>query len=917
MLPRRLTTITAMLCLAATGLTTGLTAAEGWSLNSFPGPGHKAIPGPWGPGQGAGRCEKINAFGVHPLNGDFMLLLTDLGPVSQSRDGVSFHSAPIPVSGGDAANGGSAVAFNAHDADVAYALVGGRLDNNREGLSGWWRTGDGGETWNIWWSDIDTDGGTSEHYGRQHGNQTLLSDPLNDDRLFFASFERGLMVLDDASDDPRTNGSVLAFADQRIKTLATAVRDGTTLVYAIVGTGGSSADKDHGGELWRLNIAPNGAVIDQAKLADGESWTDVTLDPSNDGSGFAIDNFQTVLRFSDWGDDWTATTVDVTPANELPYPNGALLFTVQVNPADSQHVVITADNRFAWPNAMDRLLLYSTDGGDTWQGITRPVQTIGGDDFVPSVHFYGASNFRNGHGDYAFRVHKPGGAGDLVSYAQLSFIPGDPRGLRLWGGNWEQRSPLESTDGGATLRPFGYGGQFKKMSQIDVVVDADGTRHMASAHMEHGLKVSHDGGLSWHAYTDRNTTLFGDLWQDSNAETPSKSASFFASSGWGIAFKPDPDDRGATIIGCYGMKLRDLDDDPNTIDARDHYVVRSTDGGETWEDTGERVRVRIVTNRRGPLVHWGRRDDGSSVVYVGNLRSRDDGATWESMDYDIASVSASDGDLILGHLYTDHSARTDHFYQLSTDGGDTWAALPQTPRPDLGVGGQAAMPVQPHKRPVAIDPNPLRNPRLDGGRQVRILLTGGEGVYVYDPSIDASAWSGPVTAGIHLRNGFTNETEQHRETDQIHFDPRPGHHDTVYIGNSLWQAAAHINNTEWLPPHQRPERRIFRSLDGGATWQALVDADDETVDQYMAAEGLEVDNTGRLFINDWAGVWSHPAFEAPIRRSITLRLTPASADREAILDSGVAAQPLDAPALFADLDPSTDHLIEFISTNNN
>lgn len=91
-----------------------------WRRNSFPGAGHLENSGPWGAGRGAGRCEKIVAFAVSPVDADFMLMMTDNGPLVYSNDGEEFFPADIPF------RGGQNIAFHAHDGGIGHRLCLGR-----------------------------------------------------------------------------------------------------------------------------------------------------------------------------------------------------------------------------------------------------------------------------------------------------------------------------------------------------------------------------------------------------------------------------------------------------------------------------------------------------------------------------------------------------------------------------------------------------------------------------------------------------------------------------------------------------------------------------------------------------------------------------------------------------------------------
>jgi hypothetical protein len=54
--------------------------AEPWQRNTFPGPGPLSASGPWRPGQGYGRTEWVNAFGVSPVDEGFMRIVLVVFP---------------------------------------------------------------------------------------------------------------------------------------------------------------------------------------------------------------------------------------------------------------------------------------------------------------------------------------------------------------------------------------------------------------------------------------------------------------------------------------------------------------------------------------------------------------------------------------------------------------------------------------------------------------------------------------------------------------------------------------------------------------------------------------------------------------------------------------------------------------------
>jgi len=837
-----------------------------WSLNTFPGPGHKSNPGPWKPGQGASRSEVVNDFGVSPVNGNFMIMITDLANAvyTNSHHPFEFVIADIPV------DGGCLVAFSDHDPKTGFVLLGdGPGDHNKSGLMGWWKTLDEGVTWDIWYSDQDMNEKTLESYGRPWGKHLLSSDPFRKNILFFGSFSKGLVELDIAEKYDKSNpGKVIAFEDLRVKTIEVCKLADSTLILAIVQNPlfANSADKDNGGDLYSLVLDSLGNITREPELLSAFSdWTDIELDHLNPGNGFAIRNFGKVttsppsglVRFTGWGKGIDQAE-DVTPAEPDNYAryNKLQILSVLINPANSDHVVLNIDNGTAWQCGYDRVLVYSSNANEQeikWKGVNRSYTRVKRKEYVDDFRFYGPPNHHSVDADYAFCRHDKGFSGGIGKYGVIDFVPGDPVKVRLWGGNWAHRAPMESNDFGKSFVPFAHGGTFKIPTQVSVIKSDDNCLHLVNCCMENGIYVSHDAGLSWKGYTHENNSVLHSI-----KEIGEPTGTIYKSkSGWGAAFKPDISDKGKTIVACYGLV--------NTDGKYESFIIRSENGGSTWIDTGERAIVRYSDNNQGQYgtghhVHWGKCPDGSTAIYVGNKKSTNDGRTWSELEYDVFSISSADASIVLGTKYRDKDAVEECTFFYSLDGGITWRKLTGPtetfPKTDMGSGEKLIADIAHFKHFIAIDPTSKEG-------DLRVLVAGSNGIYEYEGPGNEGVWKGPLNDettgnGIPLRRGFLNIAEKHFEVDVIYFDPRPGMDSIVYCGNSRWVSSRSSYNDEFLSPVILPYRRVFMSTDKGRTWSSMI-TDNSTGkwNDYIAVYDMAIDSDGKMYVTDWGGIFIH------------------------------------------------------------
>jgi photosystem II stability/assembly factor-like uncharacterized protein len=164
---------------------------------------------------------------------------------------------------------------------------------------------------------------------------------------------------------------------------------------------------------------------------------------------------------------------------------------------------------------------------------------------------------------------------------------------------------------------------------------------------------------------------------------------------------------------------------------------------------------------------------------------------------------------------------------------------------------------------VGIDPDPLRDPTVPG-QTVRLVMGSLDGILEFNAT-NQSGTEGVYTfhnEGMILNDDPWLEENQGVYFAAVAFDPRPGKHNIVYAAPGQG----------WIYP-QRPNndrnyRQIYRSADGGLTWDRIIN--EEAVANLDAPAYLQVQspmavspNTGKLYVHTWSGmlVYDHEAGE--------------------------------------------------------
>lgn len=562
------------------------------------------------------------------------------------------------------------------------------------------------------------------------------------------------------------------------------------------------------GQLWRIRVDAAGNVAEAVRLhAPLADFHDVEVNPLDPSRGWVIRKSMPfawpyggrgLYRFSDYGETLTPSTAVLTQKYQT-------FDVVKVNPGNTNHVFL------ACGGALRYGLRWSMDGGTTWQGTDR---NVGGS--IPSVESWNPMDYKT------YGMGLDSGVNDVYAGAPFSFVPGEP-GKLLWisalnGGL------LQSADYGATWATGAAGGPNKDLGQIAVAHgDPD---HWAVGLYEHGFSVTTNNGLSWVAETHHNNALLESL-----AEQAEAAGSWWTAArvGAGVAFHPTNSD---IMVATW---------------SRRGYILRSTDAGRSWIDTGYRNPMDLLVD-----VFWSRTDPNR--VYAGRMKSDDAGLSWTDIGKVVISVCDSDSERIVGvdDWQTDVLAASLNMY-VSTNGGASWTSLPDPPRETApGTIYQPLVTATGRKwnctadALVAIDPRP-------GSR--RILLAGRSGIYEY--SEVSNDW-------ILRNNGLENSPHYNRIEPVpwmgfVVFDPRPGFGHIVYAAKQNDDRTLGGWSDEANPNHAYPggenSEPFYRSIDGGITWEKLHGANHPGAPKAAMIESMVVDMRGRMFAATTEGIY--------------------------------------------------------------
>ncbi len=809
-----------------------------WTRNSFPGPGHKADPS-YPPGQGTDRVQWMPGFHVSPLDGDFKFVFDNMGSGHYSRpdsNGQEFW--PIPSK---SFTGTAAMGFSTHVAERAWLIWTEPYGEDHvpdDQINGIWKTTDGGDTYTHIRSV------PNGHYmpaTRPWGHCRILEDPhvTRSDHIYYGSYTEGLV----RSTDGGSTWSVIEFTDKFIKTLSAVVDGSNTILYVIVGdtmpahvdgTIPAPIDRDtrrlpveaEEGELWQFVISASGSYT-RARITAYTDFIDVQVNPgdltevwilrglsgiSGDSKGSASYLYRYVM---------SGSTVDSENLELQKSDIGNHSFGyVFINPANEDHIVLQNDAK------LEYALVYSTDGGVTWSG--KPRGATGSRVHLPTFnpidyHFYNSNNPEQSWMQNKFHS---------VKGPRVGFEPGDVDDVYWYTSN-HNTTLLHSTDGGATFMPYGYGTGTKEVRQMSV---CNNDNDMAAGLGEYGFITSHDGGLSWRGATYENDTTLATLSESAELDYGVKAAKTHV--GMGVALNPsDPNE----LVGIYSGAC---------------FIVRSTDGGLSWTDTGTKLG-----NWSSSGCYWSSSDP--NYVYASNFRSSDGGINWTPLTYYVKAMSAGNNSHLLGSD-KNISLTASFILYFSKDKGDSWIQLPAIPKEtkQLRGGGSQQLNIRAGTNyAVAIDPRSDCDPNVPGN-QIRVLVAGRSGIYDYVATSETDGVSGGTWAvrdtGL-VNSAHYNKVDPVPWMGSVFFDPREGCENVVYASKSSnvknvlgdWGELDNLNHDY---PEGNTKAAIYKSADGGINWTNIHDTND--LPEWFQVRHVTVSSTGRLCANVWdAGLY--------------------------------------------------------------
>ena len=209
-------------------------------------------------------------------------------------------------------------------------------------------------------------------------------------------------------------------------------------------------------------------------------------------------------------------------------------------------------------------------------------------------------------------------------------------------------------------------------------------------------------------------------------------------------------------------------------------------------------------------------------------------------------MSSANGDLVVGR-----AGDTPLTLVVSRDRGQTWTSLPRLPVEE-GVTVQDKI-----IGCLAIDPGPGWDPAQTGGRW-RVLLAGRSGVYIYESTGTASS-QGQWRRSDRGMSSCPAEIGG-RWLNQLTVDPRPGRHAIIYAASGPLDNCDERDQRWPAAQGSLPYHQLYRSLDGGETWQSLCAPMYQGIPDHLAAQAIAVSPaSGRFYLQEWSGQYSLPA----------------------------------------------------------
>lgn len=861
----------------------GQDPTHGWVQNSFPSKKHKD--GNYIRFSGEMRGQRVNYFGVSPANPNFMIMSGNMA----GQGFVSSNGKDFKPFGTEAGWCGNTFGFSPHNGTLAFALMGtkvyGQTDDATWGTEhpfGIYRTEDTGETWtqvlrlpeNIPGDDnsIDTTPGQEPL-----GKCGLLVDPspTRSGHVYYASSEKGLVR--STSNGDIDTWEVVAFDNKFIKTMSAGVSaDDVTHLYLVVADGYSQLQIKDGqdyydsGRLYRIDISNNGSMSTPVLCLNGMyNITDVETNKLGntgfiivDGSAAGLESTggRALYSFNTKGANIPNTTLSsnangatlskkaIIDANN--YPDLNTLGAVYMNPYNENHWVIQVGGN------LEHSFIWSTNGGSAWNDITRDVVTVSGQESVPDFISYaiGQDHMKA----YNWEMDQESGRGDqgsAVGFMNSSTV--------VWMSSSKDRPILKSTNYGSTASSFTTGSETKWLNQINTAANG---QLVGCSFGEYGFALSTDGGESWEGFSEFSDDIMNDIEERCTKDFGKGGAANRA--GFAVAFEK-------------GIPL-DKPQHAILLASRSGIVVdaRQTADLSSWELSvrgGISDPLRIYEDSKNDRDLVGEAYWVGNYVYLGNLRSKDNGQTFDKLYTKqggkrlcVLAVSSSNGKVAIAtDNREDVSKWSAWSLYLTTDGGDTWTLLEKPAKETATAPDGTKTKLYPisfgmyclNRHSIAIDPRPENDPSTGGN--LRVLVAGRKGIYEYqDERASGEKWainSSGLDASLHF-----NKTEAVPWMGSIQFDPRING-----VAYAL-QTSDRSSMSDWKKPAingnciyegEGTIKPVYKSTDWGKTW---TNYDDDNLPDMLTVSTLHVSESGDLYVASVnAGIFKYGELPSP------------------------------------------------------
>ncbi len=444
-------------------------------------------------------------------------------------------------------------------------------------------------------------------------------------------------------------------------------------------------------------------------------------------------------------------------------------------------------------------VIYSTDGGETWYGgrtdqVSEPITCLAASpnfqqDGVVLAGTDGTGILRSTDGGRAWRLTNFG-LQDFTVIA-LAMPPAWSRREVVFAAT--THGLYRSPNGGRAWKKSDEGLAEEVVQSIAVSPDFDQDRLVLAGTERKGLFRSTNGGKTWHAWGQGLTPTETDL-------------------------APSPDE--FPSINCLWLHPEFATTPMCLAGTGEGQIFYSADGGANWKQVASADASVLCLERAGQRLYAG-------LHHRGLLYSDDDGQTWAELPHLAARALTR---LISGHGHHLFAFGPLEYVWHSTDGGETWtrleelagqqpllalAASPQVERPVLLVGTVKGL---------------MRS--TDHGQTWQTVLPAEEVTTIhFSPQFaaDGRAWAGTSTGRLltSADDGLTWTTLQ---------PPKPGL--PLVTLATLPPNGSNILAAATFDPGKQ-QVILWRSTDGGSTWQRWLSASAEWAYVHLGLVGQE------------------------------------------------------------------------------